>query len=56
MVHEAQRAALVCEAAPDGDVDASREMAISIDLQAIQSLSNRSDSIYVRYSLPSLGE
>ena len=55
VIHKAQRAALVCEAAPDGLVDVARDMALSIDLQAIRALSNHSDSIYLRYSLPLLG-
>ena len=55
LIHKAQRAALVCEAAPDGDVDVHRNMALAIDLQAIRVLSNSNDSIYLRYSLPTLG-
>lgn len=55
MIHEAQRASLVCEAAPEGNVDVSREISLSVDLQAVRGLTNRSDNIYLRYSLPALG-
>ena len=55
MVHAAQRAALVCDAAPDGDLDSSRDMTISINLQGIRSLNNSCHTIYLRYSLPTLG-
>ena len=55
MIHEAQRAALVREAAPEGNVHVSREISLSVDLQAVRGLTNRSDNIYLRYSLPALG-
>ena len=55
MLHEAQRVALVCEAAPEGLLEVSRRMAVSIDLQSIRSLTNNPESIYLRYSVPTLG-
>jgi hypothetical protein len=55
VIHGAQRVALVCEAAPEGGLDVNRDMAISVDLQAVRALTNANDTIFLRYSLPVLG-